>query len=634
MGKTPKDKHGVERRRPYNYPRNAQAQTQNYGTESRNYSNSTGNVPRKIPIYHSVPFSGVSGPLPNQAYRFRGGRGYRGRLGGVNKSLKPILNRQRRPDLRNKRVLSPRHRTSARRNMQAETEKHDTAHDETQESSEQVIKNGPESFAVPSEDKKVEGKEKNEEDKGEISENNETCDSNGITNDAGDDPEKVESKSISPSSKEKKAKKGSPATKISSKGKHSPKSKKESKPEPEVEEAPETKETEKEMSHPKKAELELRNCESSSSELQPSVKITRLNALQTDTSDTNDSIIEIPIINDSVIEIPIENQNKSQETEPLTSIDENAAKITVDVPRVKDSPRRSTRLSVRQTPPPKQKISEKIKSKMFEKVDTSSIIVLDSDDSIPALEASRTSQECSFAQSIRSVSGRPSLRPLPAYNRSFNRPSYTAGSTSVRSNVSSRSATTSNDSESDTQETKLTQSRSTLWNKFHSSTNIASQDSATDIEESTNRSCADDSGNDSEATTEPFFEAASNVSFRKRKIEDAEIVEPEQEIKKIRGDSEKNYNSSGLLSIVSSPMSLFASKLRGGKSSTPVQLLKRSDIDDEYAGEDNSIHHDVSEIEYEENILKHVNEKDDAAALSQEIEVEQEANPRRWCSIM
>jgi hypothetical protein len=46
MGKTPKEKHGNERRRPYNYPRNAQAQTQNFGTESRNYSYPSGNVPR------------------------------------------------------------------------------------------------------------------------------------------------------------------------------------------------------------------------------------------------------------------------------------------------------------------------------------------------------------------------------------------------------------------------------------------------------------------------------------------------------------------------------------------------------------------------------------------------------------
>jgi hypothetical protein len=39
MGKSAKEKHGNERRRPYNYPRNAQAQT-------RNYSYPSGNVPR------------------------------------------------------------------------------------------------------------------------------------------------------------------------------------------------------------------------------------------------------------------------------------------------------------------------------------------------------------------------------------------------------------------------------------------------------------------------------------------------------------------------------------------------------------------------------------------------------------
>lgn len=54
MGKTPKEKHGNERRRPYNYPRNAQAQTQRSGTESRNYSYPSGNVQRYSKHVHVI----------------------------------------------------------------------------------------------------------------------------------------------------------------------------------------------------------------------------------------------------------------------------------------------------------------------------------------------------------------------------------------------------------------------------------------------------------------------------------------------------------------------------------------------------------------------------------------------------
>ncbi|KAJ9591239.1 hypothetical protein L9F63_002245 [Diploptera punctata] len=588
MGKTPKDKHGVERRRPYNYPRNAQARTQNSGTESRNYGYSTGNVQRKIPIYHGVPFAGVRGPLPNQAYHFGRGRGFRGRIGG-NKPLKPIHNRQRRPDLRNKRFVSPQHKSSVRRNMQAETEEQDNVQENIQQTSEQLTKNGPESDAVSTEDENLEETEK-VENRDEVTNSVENCDSNGITNDVEDDV-KSETKSKSTSNKEKKTKKASPTVKTPSKSKHSPKSKKESKPE--TDEEPEASENEKEKTDLKNVESESKKQESS--DFQPSVKIRRLTA-PTDSSDTNDSIVEIPI----------DKENKSQEVSPSTSTADEVPK-TIDVHVIRDSPRRSTRLS---------------------KIDSSSIIILDSDDSISVLELSRKSQEKSFAQSIRSVSGRRSLRPLPSYNRSFNRSPYTPGSASVRTNVSNRSVTTSNDSESDTQDAKLTQSRSSIWGIFRSSsTNPPSQDSVTDNEESTNRSCADDSGNDSEATTEPIF------SSQKRKIEDAEIAEPEHESKKIRSSSENN--SSGLLSIVSSPMTLFTSKLRGDKSSTPLQVLKTSDTDDGDAEIDISMHHqEANEIEYEENISKTLNEKEDMENRPDNLQVEQEGNARRWCTIM
>lgn len=59
MGKTPKEKHGNERRRPYNYPRNAQAQTQKSGTESRNYSYPSGNVQRYSKHVHVIKLNAV-----------------------------------------------------------------------------------------------------------------------------------------------------------------------------------------------------------------------------------------------------------------------------------------------------------------------------------------------------------------------------------------------------------------------------------------------------------------------------------------------------------------------------------------------------------------------------------------------
>ena len=73
-------------------------------------------------------------------YVLQKGQAYRGRFGVIKKPLKTNLNRQRRQDLRNKRVLSPRLKSSAKGNMDASTENQETV----QETGEQVIKNGPE----------------------------------------------------------------------------------------------------------------------------------------------------------------------------------------------------------------------------------------------------------------------------------------------------------------------------------------------------------------------------------------------------------------------------------------------------------------------------------------------------------
>jgi hypothetical protein len=255
------------------------------------------------------------------------------------------------------------------------------------------------------------------------------------------------------------------------------------------------------------------------------------------------------------------------------------------------------------------------------------------------LELSQKYQDKSFAQTLRNLSGRPSLRPLPAYSRSFNRPS-TVGSASVRSNFSSRSWTTAgNDSESDSQEIKILQPRAGLWGLFRTpSQNTSSQDYTTDNEESTNRSLADDSGNDSEGTNEPL-EAPSSLSFGKRKCRDAGFIEEtEQENKRTRGEGQKNNAniSAGLLSIVSSPMNLFASKIRGekGKSSTPVQMFKAFGVD-EGTRDDTSIHQDdASEIQYEDEDPNYLSEKESLGAVSSEMDEEQEVTPRRWCSVM
>jgi len=458
----------------------------------------------------------------------------------------------------------------------------------------------------------------------EIGDRNSDCNDTDGTNDnkstiAEEDAEKIQPKVKAATVKEKKVKKSTTAT-VSPKGKQSPKSKKEAKAE-EVEEEEKEKEVEtgnkeKEKLQNKKQESELRNDEPAViPNFYPNVKIIRVNTPHTQASE----------VNDSVVEVPHQDPNKSHESAPSTSSEESSSKLP-DIHSVKDSPRRSTRLATHLSSP---------KQKSPDKPDSSSIIVLDSDDSISVMEVSQKSRDKSFAQSLRSLSGRPSLRPLPAY-RSFNRPS-TIGSASVRSNLSSRSGTTTgNDSESDSQESKILRRRSGLWGLFRtSSQNALSQDYATD-NESTNRSLGDDSGNDSEATTDPP-EAPSNLIFGKRKSRDAGLIdEAEQEKKRIRGErgQKNNANTSGLLSIMSSPMNLFASKIRGekGKSSTPVHVLKASIMDEE-TKDDLSVHQDVSEIQYEEENPKNLCEKGSLGGLSSKMD-EQEVAPRRWCSIM
>ncbi|KAJ4450726.1 hypothetical protein ANN_02156 [Periplaneta americana] len=842
MGKTPKEKHGNERRRPYNYPRNAQAQTRNSGTESRNYSYPSGNVPRRIPVYNI--HQGISGPVPNQPYRFGADRGYGGRLRGVNKPLKPILSRQRRPDLRSKRVLSPLRKKSTTNKMQSQPEGQELLQDKHEgttcqaegTNSERIIKNGPENcsshedmkdevvgkkllsssllsknlkvriyktvilpvvlygcetwtltlreehrlrvfenkvlrkifgakrdevtgewrklhntelhalYSSPDIIRKIKsrrlrwaghvacmGESRNayrvlvgrpegkrplgrprcrwednikmdlrevgyddrewinlaqdrdqwrayvrslqiENGTPEITDKNpDSYETSGVNDKMAikDEPEKVQTKSKP--SKEKKTKKSPNSAKASSKGK-SPKSKKEQK-DVEEEAGTENKEKEKEKQN-KKLEVEARNRESASPERQSSAKTVNVTPPPPRATE--------PDANDSVGEVLNQDQSKSSSDDaPSTNEEEIPVKL-VDTHSVKDSPRRSTRLTMLQSLP-KSKIPENpdsssvivldsdngisvmpqssakpenldsssvivldsdnsvsvtpqssAKPKIPENPDSSSVIVLDSDDSISVMGTRRTSQDRSFAQSLRSLSGRPSLRSLPAYNRSFNRP-CTTGSASVRSTISSKSGTTTgNDSESDSHDNKSLPSKSGLWGLFRTSQNASFQDSATDNEESTNRSVADDSGNDSEATTEPAFEASSNISFGKRKSRDAGLLEEvEQEKKRPRAeglDQRNNANtSSKLMSIMSSPMHLFASKIRSdkGKSSTPVQMLKSSVMD-----EDMSMQQDnVSEIQYDDDNPNNFNEKASLADVSSKVD-EQEVAPRRWCSIM
>jgi len=455
----------------------------------------------------------------------------------------------------------------------------------------------------------------------EIGDKNSEC--NEGTNDdksvvAEEDAEKIRSKSKSAALKEKKEKK-SPTVKISSKGKHIPKSKKETKSE--VKEDGDARNKEKEKLQNEKLESELKSHENAPvPDLQPSTEPIDLISPLTETSE----------INDNMVEISHQEQNKSHDSASLTGAEASSSQ-PLDTLTTRDSPRRSTRLATHLSSP---------KQRSPLKPESCSTIVLESDDSISVLEVSRKSQDKSFAETLRSLSGRPSLRPLPAYSRTSNRPS-TVGSASIRSNVSSRSWTTAgNDSESDSQECRILRPKLGLWALFRTSNqNASTQDYATDNDESTNRSLADDSGNDSEVTVDPP-EAPLSLSFGKRKCQDAGLIEEaEQDRKRIRGEGEqKNIanTSTGLWSVMSSPMNLFASKIRGekGKSSTPVQMLKASIIG-EGTRDNLSVHQDdVSEIQYDDENPNNLSEKGIMGAASSKMDEKQEVAPRRWCIIM
>jgi hypothetical protein len=342
-------------------------------------------------------------------------------------------------------------------------------------------------------------------------------------------------------------------------------------------------------------------------------------------------LTEAAEIDDNVVEISRQEPNKSLEGTSSAGAEANSSQ-PLDTITTRDSPRRSTRLST-------HLLSQKQRTP-FKSPESCSTIVLDSEDSISVLEVSRKSQDKSFAETLRNLSGRPSLRPLPAYNRAPNRPS-TAGSASIRSNVSSRSwATAGNDSESDSQEGKILRPKLGLWSLFRTSNqNASSRYYGTDNDESTNRSLADDSGNDSEATLDPP-EAPLSLSFGKRKCRDAGLIEEaEQERKRIRGEGEQQNianTSTGLFSVMSSPMKLFARKIRGdkGKSSTPVQMLKASIINE--GTQDNLSAHqdDVSEIQYDDDNMNDLSEKGIVGAVSSKVDETQEVAPRKWCLIM
>ncbi|XP_021931367.1 uncharacterized protein LOC110835445 isoform X2 [Zootermopsis nevadensis] len=585
----------------------------------------TGSGYRRPPVYN-LQYQGIPAPVPNHPHHFGVGRGYIGRHRGINKALKPILVRKR-TDQRSTQVFSPV-RKSAQKIMQSQTQVQESVQEKSEEtvshkerSAECIIKNGLETCSSLEENPKEVSVLKIEDGSTEVGDKNSDCnDPEGVNENkpatAEENADKIQPKLKSVTIKDKKVKKSATA-KVSPKGKHSPRSKKESKPENEEEVEATDKETEKLQDE--KVESELKSHESASlPNFQPSTEITHLISPLPETS----------VMNDCVVEIPHQDEDKSNESPP-TSAEESSSKLLVTY-SVKDSPRRSTRLATHLSYP---------KQRSPAKPDSSSIIVLDSDSSISVLELSQNSQGKSFAQSLRSISGRPSLRPLPVYNRSFNRQS-TIGSASIHSNLSSRSETTTgNDSESDSQETKILRPRSGLWGLFHTSSRTApSQDYATDNEESTNRSLADDSGNDSEMTDLP--EAPSSLSFGKRKSRDAGLVDDsEQNNKRIKSEVGQKNNAStsaGLFSIMSSPMNLFANKIRGdkGKSSTPLHMLKTSIIDEE-TRDDLSVHEDdVSEIEYEDEDPSNFSGKESLRDVSPRMGEEQEMAPRRWCSIM
>ena len=93
----------------------------------------------------------------------QGGREYRGKFRGINKSLKPAFGRQRRPDQHSKRVLSPVRKSSVQKIMQSQIQVHETVQETVEEpacqkegSAEHIIKNGPETCSSLEEDQKEE----------------------------------------------------------------------------------------------------------------------------------------------------------------------------------------------------------------------------------------------------------------------------------------------------------------------------------------------------------------------------------------------------------------------------------------------------------------------------------------------
>ena len=93
----------------------------------------------------------------------QGGREYGGKFRGINKSLKPVFGRQRRPDQHSKRVLPPVRKSSAQKIMQSQIQVHETMPEAVEEpacqregSAEQIVKNGPESCSSFEEDQKEE----------------------------------------------------------------------------------------------------------------------------------------------------------------------------------------------------------------------------------------------------------------------------------------------------------------------------------------------------------------------------------------------------------------------------------------------------------------------------------------------
>lgn len=93
----------------------------------------------------------------------QGGRQYRGKFRGINKSLKPVFGRERRPVQHSKRVLSPVRKSSVQKIMQSQIQVRETVQETAEEpacqkegSAEHIIKNGPESCSSFEEDQKQE----------------------------------------------------------------------------------------------------------------------------------------------------------------------------------------------------------------------------------------------------------------------------------------------------------------------------------------------------------------------------------------------------------------------------------------------------------------------------------------------